>query len=200
MLLTPLPPLDIRSRAGQYTERTAGLHVSQIIGDLLVSMDPDTYGKNDANEGKWMNFLAGLVFERALELAWLDKEIEDNHRPELVRPGEVERDGILGTPDAFDTRLGRPEEYKCTKKSCRQEITDPKFWHYFVQLKAYVYMLGCNSGVLWVLFVNGNYSNDDNDPESSYVIKGWEMEWTDLELEENWTMLVNHARLRGWLK
>lgn len=195
----PLPPIDIRSRSEQYIERSDTLHLSQITGDLLLTMDPERYGGPD-NEGRWMNFLVGLIFERALELAWLDKELEGNYRPGLIRPGEVSRDGITGTPDAYDTVLGRPVEFKCTKKSCRQDISDPKFWHYFVQLKAYMYMLDCMQGELWVLFINGNYSRDENDPESGYIIKGWEVEYTQLELEENWRMITSHAKLRGWLK
>jgi len=204
MAPTLLPPLDIRSRAQQYTERTEGLHLSQITGDILIGMDPKKYGRDEVDDGKWMNFLIGLIFERALELAWLDKEL-DGFRPGLIRPGEItwtdpiSGKKIYGTPDAFDTVLGRPEEYKCTKKSSRQDILDPKFWHYWVQLKAYAYMLGVNSGVLWVMFINGNYSKDFEDPEASYTIKGWEDTWTDLQLQENWAMLVNHARRRGWL-
>ncbi len=193
-----LPPVDIRSRAGQYTERTPGLHLSTIINDLLISLEPDRYGKD--NEGKWMNFLVGLIFERALEMAWMDKEIEGNHRPGIIRPGEVVLDGIIGTPDAYDTALGRPLEFKCSKKSCRQDILDKKFWHYWVQLKAYARMLGCNSGELNILHINGNYSRDDNDPESGYIIKPWEDTWTDLQLDENWMMVRNHAVRRGWLR
>lgn len=195
----------------QYTERTDGLHLSQITGDILVGLDPKKYGRDDEDQGMWMNFLLGLIYERALELAWLDKELE-GFRPGLIRPGEIKwRDPIsgkdvIGTPDALDMSYisaagipGRPEEYKFSKKSCRQPITDTKFWHYWVQLKAYAFMLGVNSGALYILHVNGNNSRDFDDPESSYQIRGWEDTWTDMQLEENWIMLLNHARRRGWL-
>lgn len=204
MAPTALPPIDIRSRAMQYTERTEGLHLSQITGDILIGMDPKKYGREDEDDGMWMNFLLGLIYERALELAWLDKELE-GHRPGLIRPGEIvwvdpiSGKNIYGTPDAFDTIKGRPEEYKFTKKSSRQPITDNKFWHYWVQLKAYAYMLGVNSGALYIMHVNGNNSKDFADPEGSYQIRGWEDTWTQVQLEENWAMLVNHARRRGWL-
>lgn len=201
-----LPPLDIRSRSQQYTERTDTLHLSQITNDILLTGDPEKYGDKDgADEGKWMNFLVGLIFERAIELAWMDKEIEGNFRPGLIRPGEVVCDGITGTPDVYDTSTARPLEFKCTKKSCRQSILDKKFWMYWVQLKAYCWMLkqagfGCNSGELHILHVMGNWSRDDNDPENGYIIKSWYDEWSDLELEENWMMLRGHAVRRGWLK
>ena len=195
-----LPPLDIEPRVNQYVERTPGLHLSTITTDIMVGLEPDKYGKGN-DPRKWGNFMAGLVFERVLEIAWLDRECQ--FRSELIRPGEIMVDGVIGTPDAYDTAKFRPEEYKCTKKSCRQDITHVKFWVYWVQLKAYCYMLkrlgmGCNSGALYILHVNGNYSWDDGDPESGYIIKGWEDEWSDLQLEENWNMLLNHARSRGW--
>jgi hypothetical protein len=197
-----LPPLAIEPRVNQYTERTEGLHLSQIILDLLIGLEPGKYAKQTHENVRWMNFLAGLIFERVLEEAWLSKEFQ--HRPELVRPGEIKLDGILMTPDAYDTVKRRPEEYKCTKKSCRQSVLDKKFWPYWVQLKAYAYALktigyGTNSGALYILHINGNYSRDDDDPDSGYVIKPWEDEWSDLQLEENWAMIVQHARNRGWL-
>lgn len=197
-----LPPMDIAVRARQYTERTEGLHLSHITNDILIGLDPDRYGERlgeTATNQKWMNFLAGLLFERSLELAWLDKEITGGYRPELIRPGEVRRDGVIGTPDAYDTRLGRPEEYKCTKKTLRDAITHRKFWIYWVQLKAYAYMVGANSGALWILFINGNYSFKEEDPDSGYIIRGWEDHWTPVQLEENWAMLMGHARKRGWV-
>lgn len=199
----PLPALNIEPRVNQYTERTEGLHLSSIIFDLMLGIEPEKYGKQTNENIKWMNFYMGLTFERVLEEAWLSKEMQ--YREELIRPGEISLDGIMMTPDAYDTTKRRPEEYKCTKKSCRQDITDKKFWPYWVQLKAYCYGLkmagfGANQGALYVLHINGNYTRDDDDPDSGYVIKPWEDEWTDLQLEENWAMLKNHARSRGWLK
>lgn len=197
MILTPLPTPDLRVRADQYTERSSGLHLSHITQDILVGMDPEKYGDKDDSDQKWMNFIMGLIFERVLAMAWLDRERAV--RPELIRPGEVTLDGVTGTPDAYDCLIGQPEEYKCTKKSSRQDIRDRKFWIYWVQLKAYAKMLGCTSGALWVLFINGNNSKNFDDPDASYQIKGWQANWTQLEIDENWMMLINHARRRGWL-
>lgn len=198
MKITQLPTPNLEIRANQYTERSGGLHLSQIIQDILVTMDPETYTNGNDNS-KWMNFMMGLTLERALEMAWLDRELISGYRPGLIRPGEITKDGIIGTPDAYDFINMEPEEVKCTKKSCRQPITDAKFAHYLWQLKAYAYMLGCSSGTLWVLHINGNYSRDDNDPDSGYVFRGYRFQWTELELAENWFMLTSHAKRRGWL-
>lgn len=203
----PLPPMDIRSRSQQYTERTAGVHFSDIMQDLLVSMDPETYGRNEegdiVDEGKWLNFLIGLIFERAIEMAWMDRELEGQYRPGLVRPGELwTPEGVIITPDMFDTELNRPVEFKCSKKSCRQGPDDPKFWHYWVQLKAQARALGVNEGELWILHINGDYGflNNRMTPESGYVLKGWVDTWTDQQLDDNWAMLINHATHRGMLR
>lgn len=206
MILTELPPPDLGRLTQQYTERSPGLHLSRITHDILCTIDPKRFGEMHEDRGdgagqgaQYLRFLAGIMFERALEMAWLDLTLERGSRPELIRPGEIEVDGITGTADAYDTAIGQPEEYKCTKMSCRQSILDRKFWHYWVQLKAYAYMWGCNSGALWVLHLNGNYSWDDADPNSGYVIRGYQAIWTELELKENWWMMVQHARRRGWL-
>lgn len=198
-----LPPFDLRSRSQQYTERTpdsaGAIHLSTIINDILMCKDPARYSDDGRNPNiMYMNWMMGLVFERALELAWLDREMEI--RPELIRPGECRLDRVICTPDAFDTALGRPEEYKFTKKTCRYPVTDDRFRHYWWQLKGQCKVLGCLTGVLRVLFVNGNNSRDDADPESGYVIKSWAWTWTQLEIDENWAMLINHAIRRGLLK
>lgn len=196
----PLPALNLEPRVNQYVERTEGLHLSTIILDLLLNLEPERYGKRTHDNIRWMNFYMGLLFERVLEEAWVAKEM--SFREELIRPGELTVDGVIMTPDAYDTAKRRPEEYKCTKKSCRQPIIDKKFWPYWVQLKAYAYALkyhgwGVGSGALYVLHINGNYSRDDDDPDSGYIIKPWEDEWSDLQLEENWEMLMSHAKSRN---
>lgn len=196
MILTELKPPDLTALTTQYTERTEGLHLSRITHDILCNIDPKRYTEREGGPN-YMNFLMGLMYERALEMAWMD--MERRTRPGLIRPGELMLDGIIGTPDAYDTYVGVPEEYKCTKKSIRQPITDRKFMHYWWQLKAYAKMMGVTSGHLWVLFINGDYSKDYDDPKASYTIKGWRADWSQLEIDENWDFIVKHAVRRGWL-
>lgn len=205
MQLTQLPPLDLVVRSQQYTERTEGVHFSQILGDILSTLDPETYGV----EADYGNFFAGLVWERALELAWLDKEKES--RPELIRPGEIKLDGIIITPDMYNTGCewtrgrGCPVEAKFTKKSARQGIESTKFWQYWIQLKCQAYATGSECGELWVMFVNGNYNRSgkladgSHDPLSGYVPLGWLAEFSDIEKEEAWSMVINHGKRRGLL-
>lgn len=195
---TLLPPLDLSIRCEQYTERSPGLHQSRILHHVLQSYDPERFGQKEGTPA-YANFMMGLIFERALEMAWVSREFQV--RPELIRPGEIIRDGIIVTPDGYDTHHGRPEEYKFTKMSCRQPITDKKFWHYWVQLKAQAWVTGSNEGVLWLCHVNGNWSKDfKNDPEAGYVIRGYVDQWTNLELEENWVnVYIRNALRMGWL-
>src|SRR5258707_417323 len=115
MHIIDLPPPDLAARANQYVARTDGLHLSHVTQDILATMDPAKYGETSRDDAKWGNFLAGLIWEGVLEIAWVDREAQI--RSELIRPGEVTVDGIIGTPDAYDTAIGQPEEYKATKKS-----------------------------------------------------------------------------------
>lgn len=198
-----LPPFDLRSRSQQYTERTPdsadGVHFSTIMNDILMRKDPARYSDEGRHDNvRYMNFMMGLILERALELAWLDREMEV--RPELIRPGELRLDGIIITPDALDTALGRPEEYKLTKKSCRQPPTDDKFWQYWTQLMCQCKVVGSLTGVLRVCHINGNYSRDDSDPDSGYVIKSWAWTWTQLQIDERWAMIVGHGIRYGFLR
>ncbi len=68
-----------------------------------------------------------------------------------------------------------------------------KFAKYFVQMKAYCYHLHTNHARLIAYFVNGDYR-----PPSPCLL-AWDMQFTDVELIENWKMLRNHAKHKGLL-
>jgi hypothetical protein len=192
-VVTIQPDIDIQP-AGT-PERTGGLHVSTILKDMLVSMDRKRFG------GPLNPVLihAGWALEHAISRGLLSLYKYDGPG-HFYHPGEFIIDGVKLSPDLITIEdMLRCEEIKFTRYSCRQPITDPKFWHYIVQLKAYCRALGTNEGRLRILFINGNYSYDDNDPESSPQYKVITLRFTDLELEENWSMLINHAVRRGWL-
>ena len=163
--------------------RSPGLHLSAIISDLMMDLDPKKYG----GEMDWNRVESGVTFERLLEKALISRN------PLLIRPGEFSKDGIACSPDGLNRLDGSIVEYKFTWKSSRYPITDDRFWAWLVQIKGYCYVLGTTRATLYVLFVNGNYTN------FSPILKPWALEFTPEELSDNWAMLVNHARHKGLL-
>lgn len=165
--------------------RSPGVHVSHVINDLCVRLghyNPDEW-KNEGPD-RYTRMGMGSALEHAI--------IERYYRTYPDRftvLGELERDGLYGTPDLFDMVASSVHEMKLTWMSSRHEIDSQKFWKYWRQLMAYCAMLRVNTGVLHVGFVNGNYK-DDRSP----IYRVWECEWTTEEIESNWRMLLNHSR------
>ena len=177
--------------------RTPGLHVSQIIKSICIDIDPKRF-KQENERLPWERFETGFTFERVLEMAL------QSRRADIFRPGEVEQDGIILSPDGIDpdgsifsfATPGDPfilEEYKFTWMSSREAPDATKFLHWFWQMKAYCHALQTTRARLRVMFINGNYT--DNSP----IYRVWDIQFTERELLENWHMLVQHARAKGWL-
>ncbi len=166
--------------------RSPGLHLSEITQSILRDLDPEKYGSGKVYPNDYRE--VGFAFEKILEDAFLSRRID------IVRPGEFVKHGIAMSPDGIDLDQWRLREFKATWKSMRNAPTDKKFWQYLVQMKAYCHAIETNRSRLDVLFINGDY-RDGFVPTS----RAWEFEFTARELEENWTMILNHARAKGLL-
>jgi hypothetical protein len=160
--------------------RSPGLHVSQIIKGI----EEDIYKKKYAN---WKNAAdVGFIWEELLSLAYRNYAV-----PIGERPGEVERDGIIGSPDAMNFNIWRPEEFKFTWRSAKK--TPDTIWKYMTQVKAYLKMLDAREMMMRVLYANGFY--DGKGP----VYKCGLVRFDRWEIDDNWRMLVNFAKGKGWL-
>jgi hypothetical protein len=161
--------------------RTDGLHVTQIINDIMV-----TSGMMIASGP----FVPNMYTESGFILEDLIAMVLKERLP--CRIGEAELDGITMSPDGFDFEKWELYEYKCTWTSMNRVPVDN--WRWMAQIKAYLKRmesLVCN---LLVLYINGDYKGKG--PQFiRYVI-----EFTPLEIEENWKLIVNHAKNKGWLK
>lgn len=168
--------------------RTAGLHISEIYNDLFQKLEPKRYDKSRPMDP--LRLEMGLLFESILEEG-LKAKFQGGKRP-----GElVTEEGIIYSPDLiiFDrsVRLG---EIKLTWMSSREvprtveNGLPSKFDKYICQMKAYCYHLDTRDARLIALFVNGDYTV--HAPE----LLGWDLEFSQRELDENWRMLLNHAR------
>lgn len=162
----------------QSAERSVGLHVSQIINHIMVTSglaEANDFTENDlgmfAIIGRlWEQMLANVLFKP----------------PRYQRPGEIEVDGIYGSPDAVDSDDAVLMEFKVTWKSSNRAIES--FFKYMLQVKAYAYMLGLTKVRLYVFYVAGNW----RPPVPQ--IKAWEIEFSQHELKDNWRMLVQNGK------
>lgn len=149
--------------------RTAGLHVSVILTDMLKSLPGkkyETWGRKRADDERDPMWEAGYLWEDVLAKALADRPVPGGH---LVAPFELELDGIYGTPDRLLVETGRDgtdpprivdEEVKFTWMSCKELLVDPakrpetvadwrpagltadvKFTYWLLQAKTYAAML-----------------------------------------------------------
>ena len=164
-------------------KRSAGAHVSTSIYRACVRLGH--LEDDPSSEVNQMRFELGSAFEWAL----IHRMMEDAPG-RFVQPGEISKDGIVGTPDLFEILPdGRIiiHEMKCTWMSSRHDPESPKLWRYWVQLRSYCHMAGADTGVLHVCFVNGDYR--DSGPQ----YRRWSDKWTKRELIENWAMIRTNA-------
>lgn len=166
--------------------RSEGLHLSTVIKSLCVDLDPKRFAQS--GDLPWKKFNTGFAFERVLEHAFQAR------RTGIFRPDEVVKDGIAMSPDGIDPDGWWLEEFKSTWMSDFDCPEHEKFRHWIWQIKAYALALDMNKARLRVLFINGDYRGGY---EPSYKV--WELHFTDEELQENWRMLLHHAKQKGML-
>jgi hypothetical protein len=134
----------------------------------------------------------------ALEHAIIEAMARE-HPGRYVRPGQIEYDGVLGTPDLWD--IGDPDyvddpavvEVKLTWASSRRaaDIEDAWFWRYWTQLKSYARMSQFYRGRLIIYFVMGDYR------EQPPIGMMWEDRWDDAEMDETFEMIKANAVHEG---
>ena len=157
------------------------LHLSDIYSDLEQTLFPKT-SKADMTNQLWAEM--GFLWECLLSKVFAEHCTE--------RPGEVELDGVIGSPDGFDQTTGILDEYKATWKSINNAHPS-KVWKWMTQVKGYCKMLGVNTVRFHVFYVMGDYRG------SGPLYRAYLFSFTDQEIEENWSMLINHAKAKGWL-
>lgn len=160
--------------------RISGIHVSAVINDLCIKLG---HYKDTRDEDRNNGYLeVGNCFEWAL----INRQHIDSPGRYII-PGELEENGIHGTPDLIDTVDWVDEEIKATYMSSRHGPGSEKFWKYETQLKSYCYIMRMEIGRLRVLFIMGDYKG------SGPQYRHWEYRFTKSELRENWLMIESHA-------
>ena len=191
MIVTPVPH-ELVGIGVSTGDRSPGLHASDIYGDLYQELEPTRYRRDTAPDP--LRLEAGLAFESLLEEGLKRRLCGE-------RPGEFTTDeGVIFSPDLIIfnhvTRVG---EIKLTWMSSNEIPTvlsnglPPKFDKWLTQIKFYCRAVETCYGRLIGFFVNGDYR-----PPSPRLL-AWDLQFTKRELDENHTMLMNHARHRGLL-
>lgn len=206
MIITSVEDPDLLARLGYAADgsRTEDvLHLSTIYKDLMCDLQPKRFNRDPFKINPRVE--AGILFESILEEALARKF-------STYRPGEIVSDeGIYMSPDGVNLEQNCGEEYKCTWMSSRAGVTDEdgqpleKFVHWFIQMKGYAKWLYVDRFLLRVFFVNGNYNRSGLlrdgtiDPDAGPCFKTFDIGFSEEEIEENWAMLINHARDKGLL-
>jgi hypothetical protein len=162
-------------------------HVSEIIRGIgqQLGLIPKYDGSNnwDINLAGDIGFMWEMVFTHVLAERMCD-----------FRPGEVEMDGLAGSPDGIgpDPLGVEPAvvmEWKFTWKSSKNLPTGN--WAWMSQVKAYCHMLGLRVAVFKICYCMGDYKGSGPSYREARI------EFTEQELAQNWAMLVQYEQQPG---
>lgn len=169
--------------------RSSGLHLTDVIWSLATAIG---IAEDSATEEQLRTYGAvGFAWERMVEQGMALACSSDRY----VRPGEVVLDGITGSPDLLDLSESIVIDTKALFKSSKQ-LADLQrnFWKWLVQLKGYLKMVGWDTAELWILPICGDWKPPMIQPP---VRK--RLQFTKAEIDDNWLMIILHAKEKGWL-
>ena len=193
LVSSTIPPLHDTA-----SSRSSGQHVSSIIRDLAIRSGHFKPDSNDVSDNH-LTTSVRIQLGNALEYA-IASMLARNYPDRYVQIGELEIDGIIGTPDLYDTQDNAIEEIKLTWMSSRHDAASSRLKHYWQQLRAYCHMFGTNLGRLHIVHVNGAYawlSRGSTNPSKSTnddpQYRCWQQTFTDTDLIRNWSILLKHG-------
>jgi len=175
-----------------------------------------------ATVGFTWEHVAARTEQIELALSLEAMRMEYVHRPELIFPGELfwcqqcddvlqggliakehcksrKHNGIFFTPDGINTARQRVAEFKFTWVSSSRTGDDHMdgIWKWPVQNMAYCYGTGYLMGELKAVFVVGDYKQSTYEPfPEAYE---FDLDYSQRELDENFSLIVNNARALEWI-
>lgn len=168
---------------------TGTLHLSTIYRDMEQAALLARKSEMEPDELAWYA-AGGYLWEHVFSMAHREAVM----RGELVRPDEWELDGIVGSPDAIRLTDWMLIELKFRWMSSNKfDQLEKWFWLELIQIKGYCKLVGTQQAELHVFFCNGDY----RPPRPT--ARGVRLEFSEQEIEESWSTIVNHAKRRGWL-
>lgn len=179
--------------------RSKGIHVSGLIRGIAIEAG---IWKADTEEEPSISDIRAIVDPIAiaritLGLAWEEWYIHNMLTEVVDHPDEMCVDGVYLSPDGegVDTFIyhNKPtiltvlHEVKLTWKSVNTVSDMESQWAWLTQIKAYCYSKKCLHARIHVYFVCGNYKHP-----ISPMLKCWDLEFTQKELDLNWSMLIEY--------
>lgn len=189
------------------TPRSEGTHVSSII--RCIATEAGILKPEWAEELSLVD-VRTITDPTAILRISIGLAIEQYYIPEILlhygvvdHPGEKYYDGVYMTHDGEDESViitlseynlsrklrRRVHEVKATYKSTKTVGDLSSQWMWLAQLKAYCIAIGTRFAVMHCWFLCGDYK---------FPIKPqrvvWEIEFTQEELDENWTLLADYKR------
>jgi len=194
VIITPFEPVPgyperLQSQAdSEGLTRSPGLHLSTIYRDIERAIKPkDEWCTQEELE---MFGAVGFMWERVYSMAHRDA-VENG---DLIRPGEFQLDGVIGSPDFIHVPSWTLVETKACFRSARKfDSLEKNFWTWLCQVKSYSLMIGTNVAEIHCFFVCGDWK------PPTPCVRSVRLEFTDRELQENWDMIIRHARGRNWI-
>jgi hypothetical protein len=195
MIITSIDVSDYPSRIvpPYNSTRSTGVHLTDIIRDMAASIGKSKGdGSTTEDDLEWYAS-GGWLWERVYDLVHREA-VQDGS---VYCPGEIELDGIIGTPDRIriepdgdrtlielKSRWSSAYKFDSLEKNYFQELT---------QIQSYCHMEQITRAELCVFFVAGNWR------PPVPCARAVRLEFTERELEENWEMVRGHAQRKGWL-
>ena len=198
---TPTPPYPERivgpdTFTGAPRSRDSRPHLTDIIRDMAEAIGRGKGRSGDPITEEELNWYAagGWLWEHVWDMAHREAVVDGT----LWSPGEVELDGIVGTPDRLrvDEDGGLVVVELKTRWASARKFDDLEKWYWqeLSQIAGYAKMVGTVHSELHVFYVAGNWQPPIPTARCARI------EWTERELEERWGGIVGHARRKGWLK
>lgn len=195
-------PIDLRLPEAH--GRSAGIHVSGLIRCIATQqgiLKPEWAEDLSLTDVREITDKVAIL-RISIGLAW-----EAHYIPMLGtvldHPGEMQLDGVYMTHDgeSVDSVItaagnrGKVElivdEVKATYKSTRTVGDLSTQWMWITQCKAYCKALNTRFARLHVLFICGDYSYP-----ISPILKCWQIEFTQEEIDMNWELLRDYRDYR----
>ena len=181
--------------------RSSGIHVSSLI--RCIATETGILKPQWAEELSLVDVReitdSTAILRINIGLAWEQHYICDilSQYGVVDHPTELELDGVYLTHDAESVSviitLGKAvahlvcHEIKATYKSTKTVGDLTTQWMWLTQIKAYCKALKTTRAVLHILFLCGDYTYP-----ITPVREVWEIEFTQEEIDENWTLLTDY--------